>query len=79
MQCFILEFFVTLSQILSLDDVIDPDRLIDLYRDRIALYSTFSIQILGIKIHRCDEIDLNVSGFNRKVQNRSKEIGKISN
>ena len=44
------------SSKLSLGDVFNPDRQIDLYCDQIAFKSTFLIQILGIKINHRDGI-----------------------
>ena len=43
--------------IVSLGDLMDPDSLINLYRDQIDFKLIFSIQILGIQINPHDEID----------------------
>ena len=52
---------VTLDQqdtyIVSLGDVIDPDRPIDLFHDQIDFLSTFSIRIWSWNVTSCDESD----------------------
>ena len=56
-----------MATVVSLSDVINPDRLINLYHDLmgdlIAFQSTFAIQILGIQNNHLDKIDKIVSGL----------------
>ena len=65
----------------SLGNVINPDRLINLCCDRITFLSTFFIRIFGIKSNCHSEIDSNESGFNQNdwfwstlIKKRSKMI-----
>ena len=63
---------------LSLGDVIDPNQLIDLFRDRINFLSFFSIRIWSRILTCCNEINWIGYKFNRKHQIGSKGIDKKS-
>ena len=62
----------------SLDDLIDIEQNLVLFRYLIDFYSTFLIQICRPNPNCCDEIDSSGSVIHSKVQKRPKEIEFIS-
>ena len=70
---------ITNSRKLSLGDLADLCRDFDWNWIQINFKSTFLIQICRWNLHRRDNIDYFMSGFNQKVQKRSKEVENRQN